>query len=104
MVSCVPVTLGTPCIEVAHLVRKWRVCSNTSGFPLMLSPPLPFRATYFPLSLTLKCKLCLSSLHPEVTELRPCLRKGTEMMDASSHKAREKGRNKGRKEKRREGG
>lgn len=46
-VSCVPVTLGTPFIGAAHLVRKWRVCSNTSGFPAKLChPPLPFRATH----------------------------------------------------------
>lgn len=104
-VSCVPVTLGIPFIGAAHLVRKWRMCSNTSGFPAKLCPPTSLQSnTHFLLSLTLKCKLCLSSLHPEVTELKQCLRKGAEMKDTSSHKARERGRNKGRKEKRRERG
>lgn len=103
-VSCVPVTLGTPFVGATHLVRKWRVCSNTSGFPAKRCPPSSLQSnTHFLLSLTRKCKLCLSSLHPEVPELKSAWEKEQKWRTQTHHLTKQ-GRGEGTKEERKRGG
>lgn len=102
LVSGGPVTLGTPCWGMAHLVRRRRACSSRSGcfIPIsMVSLPTIHSITCFPLFLPLKCQLWMSSLHPEVTELKQCLRRGADWQDTKQGRG---GKCRGREEERRE--